>query len=78
MPFLAAEHLPIPTKDLLSWMFDDIKYDIDKPLYIDAANPSQTISARQAKSTIRKLAAGLRNAGLQKGDTVCLHSANHV
>jgi len=22
--------LPIPTKDLISWIFDDPKYDIDK------------------------------------------------
>ena len=78
MPFLAKEHLPLPNKDLLSWIFDDIKYDWEKPLYIDAADPGNSISARQAKSIIRRLAAGLRHAGLREGETVCVHSANHV
>lgn len=32
MPFLATEHIEIPNKDLLSWMFDDQKYDQDKPV----------------------------------------------
>ena len=78
MPFLAKQHVQVPTKDLLSWIFDDIKYDWDKPMYVDASDPSQSISERQAKSIVRKLAAGFRNAGLQPGDTVCLHAANHV
>lgn len=32
MPFLAEEHIKIPNKDLLSWMFDDQKYDQDEPV----------------------------------------------
>jgi hypothetical protein len=32
MPFLAQEQIPIPSKDLLSWMFDEQKYDADKPV----------------------------------------------
>jgi hypothetical protein len=32
MPFLAKEHVPIPTKDLLSWAFDDLSYDWDEPV----------------------------------------------
>jgi 4-coumarate--CoA ligase len=31
-PFLADEHIDIPNKDLLSWMFDEQKYDVDKPV----------------------------------------------
>ena len=30
MPFLAEEHIAIPNKDLLSWIFDDQKYDEEK------------------------------------------------
>jgi 4-coumarate--CoA ligase len=29
MPFLAQEHISVPNKDLLSWMFDDQKHDQD-------------------------------------------------
>jgi 4-coumarate--CoA ligase len=32
MPFLAKEHHPVPTKDLLSWTFDDLSYDWDDPV----------------------------------------------
>lgn len=32
MPFLAEEHIDIPTTDLLSWMFDKQTYDVDKPV----------------------------------------------
>lgn len=32
MPFLAQEHVPIPTTDLLSWMLDSPKYDVDEPV----------------------------------------------
>jgi hypothetical protein len=32
MPFLAEEHIDIPTTDLLSWMFDEQTYDADKPV----------------------------------------------
>jgi 4-coumarate--CoA ligase len=78
MPFLAQTHVDIPKQDLLSWMFDNPQYDIDMPIYIDAANPSRSISCRQAKSLIRRLAAGFREAGVQKGDCVCLHSFNDI
>jgi 4-coumarate--CoA ligase len=32
MPFLAQEHIPIPSQDLLSWMFDHPTYDVDEPV----------------------------------------------
>ncbi|KAL1603854.1 hypothetical protein SLS60_005446 [Paraconiothyrium brasiliense] len=33
MPFLAEEHIRIPGKDLMSWMFDEQTYDPDQPIY---------------------------------------------
>ena len=32
MPFLAEESVPIPPKDILSWMFDETKLDPEKPV----------------------------------------------
>lgn len=32
MPFLAETTVPIPTQDILSWIFDEPKYDLDKPV----------------------------------------------
>ncbi|KAF2679279.1 4-coumarate-CoA ligase-like protein [Lentithecium fluviatile CBS 122367] len=78
MPFLAEEHIAIPNQDLLSWMFDAQGYDADQPVYIDAAEHDRTITSRQAKSIVRKLCAGFKNAGLQKGDCVCMISFNDI
>lgn len=78
MPFLAKEQIDIPTKDLLSWYFDNPEYNHDDPVYIDAANTSRCYTARQAREIIERLCAGFKAAGLKKGDVVCLHSFNDV
>ncbi|KAH8585761.1 hypothetical protein B0O99DRAFT_696168 [Bisporella sp. PMI_857] len=78
MVFKATKYIPITGKDLLSWCFDDIPYDWDKPIYVDPNDPSRTISARQAKLIIRKLVAGFHAAGLKAGDCVCLNSFNDI
>ncbi|KAL2399759.1 Phenylacetyl-CoA ligase epaB [Exophiala dermatitidis] len=78
MPFLAQERVPIPNKDILSWTFDEQHYDQDKPVYLDALDPSRSISSRQARGIIRKLIAGFRAAGVAKGDCVCIHSFNDI
>ncbi|KAF2456282.1 hypothetical protein BDY21DRAFT_348452 [Lineolata rhizophorae] len=78
MPFLAQRTVPISTQDLLSWTFDNPPYDLDKPIYLDCHDPSISFSSRQSKTAIRKIAAGLQNEGLQRGETVCIHSFNDV
>lgn len=78
MPFLAEQHYPVPTKDLLSWTFDNYQHDWDEPIYVDALNPSNAFSARQAHTVIRRLVAGFRHIGLNKGDCVCMHSFNDI
>lgn len=78
MVFKQKDELEVPGKDIISWYFDNSRVDDDKPVYIDADNPKRFYTFAQARSTIRKLAAGLRNLGLEKGDTVCVHSFNDV
>ncbi|KAF2169218.1 hypothetical protein M409DRAFT_20441 [Zasmidium cellare ATCC 36951] len=78
MPLPAESHIPIPTKDILSWCYEKRHfYDQDKPIYIDTAT-DESISASQAYTTIRKLIAGWRALGLKKGDGVAIHSFNHL
>ncbi|KAF2741390.1 acetyl-CoA synthetase-like protein [Polyplosphaeria fusca] len=77
MPFLAQERIHVPTKDILSWAHDGV-FDRNKPLYIDATDPSHNISAVSAEKFIRKLIAGFRRAGLKQGDTVLIHSFNNI
>lgn len=50
-PFLATEHHPVPSKDLLSWTFDDLPYDWDEPVSLPLKPPQhshQTIPLTQA------------------------------
>jgi long-subunit acyl-CoA synthetase (AMP-forming) len=47
-------------------------------VYIDAAQPTRTISSRQAKLITRKICAGFQAIGLQKGDCVCMLSFNDI
>lgn len=37
MPFLAKEQPQIPTQDLISWMFDNPRYDLDQPVPLPAS-----------------------------------------
>ncbi|KAI5357211.1 putative AMP-dependent synthetase/ligase, AMP-binding enzyme domain, ANL domain-containing protein [Septoria linicola] len=78
MPFLAQEHFPLSNKDIVSWTFDHIKYDWDKPIYIDALDDKRFISARKARKLVRQLAAGFKAIGVQKGDCVSIHSLNDI
>ncbi|KAF3034654.1 hypothetical protein E8E12_000371 [Didymella heteroderae] len=79
MPLLAEEHVPIPNNDILSWIYDEPQFDHEKlPVYIDAYNPANLISAAQAKVLIRQLVAGLKHAGINQGDTVLVHAFNSI
>ncbi|CAK1367525.1 unnamed protein product [Cercospora beticola] len=78
MVFKQEVELEFPGKDLISWYFDNPRVKEDKQIYIDADNTKRHYTFAQARSTIRKLAAGFRKAGLKKGDTVCVHSFNDI
>ncbi|KAJ5355535.1 uncharacterized protein N7496_012747 [Penicillium cataractarum] len=78
MIFEPAERTLLPTKDLLSYIFDDPPYDLDKPIYIDVRDPTRSISCNQARKLIRRLVAGLRASGVRPGDCVLIHSFNDI
>jgi 4-coumarate--CoA ligase len=78
MPWLATDRHPLPKEDLLTWAFDHRTYDPDKPIYHDLDNPERTISWRTGRSTVRKLIAGFRAAGLKPGDCVSITSFNDI
>ena len=40
MPFLATDYIPLPTTDLLSWIFDKPLYDEDKPVSLQLLRSS--------------------------------------
>lgn len=69
----------IPISDLVSFALDrQHLYDQNKPLFIDADDPVLSLSASQTIALVSRLVAGLRAAGLKRGDVVLLHLGNHV
>jgi acyl-CoA synthetase (AMP-forming)/AMP-acid ligase II len=74
----SSHKIDLPTKDILSWTFDEPSYDLDKQVFIDAADTSRSVTGNQAKKLIRQLITGFRKSGLQKGDCVCIHSFNDI
>lgn len=64
--------------DLVTWTFGNLGYDQEKKIYVDAENPERSLSALEARSTVRKLVAGFRAEGLKPGDCVCVHAFNDV
>ncbi|PGH06318.1 hypothetical protein AJ79_06561 [Helicocarpus griseus UAMH5409] len=71
---------PPSCKDVLSFVFDDrpSQYEEQRPIYIDAQNPSWTLNAKQFRKLVRLLIAGFKANGLQKGDCVLVHLSNQV
>lgn len=64
--------------DLVSWTFGNENYDQNREIYLDPDNPGRSITASEARSLVRKLVAGFKAVGLQRGDCVCLHAFNDV
>ncbi|KAJ0422950.1 hypothetical protein BJY00DRAFT_62817 [Aspergillus carlsbadensis] len=78
MIFEPERRVPIPATDVLTYLFADPKYDANKPLFVDVANPSRNISYNQARTIIRQLIAGLRAWGVTERDCVAIHSFNDI
>lgn len=93
MPWLHTETYPLPEQDVVSFAFGDPRYDLDKPvcsigqhalqsnpfqIYHDLDDESRTLSHNQGKTIVRKIVAGFRAAGLQKGDCFAITSFNDV
>lgn len=78
MPFKSPHSIELPQTDLITYLFPPNADDLDNPIWLDAANPSSFVSKRQALSYIKRLAAGLKRIGVQKGDIVLMLSPNHI
>lgn len=64
--------------DLVTFTFNGPAQHGERPLYIDADNPSQALNAGQFKLLVRTLIAGLKAHNVQQGDCVLVHMQNNV
>ncbi|KAL4785608.1 hypothetical protein BJX76DRAFT_177967 [Aspergillus varians] len=65
--------------DLLTFCFrGPVSYDEERPLFIDAEAPSSSFNARQFRTLVRTLIAGLKAHHVQRGDCVLVHLGNSI
>lgn len=79
MPYKSRWSIDIPTQSLSTFVFGSSNATLEgKPLIIDAEKPNVYISHHSYREWSKRLARGLRKAGLQNGDRVLLFSGNSV
>ncbi|KIW78010.1 hypothetical protein Z517_07843 [Fonsecaea pedrosoi CBS 271.37] len=78
MPLPTTGDYALSAQDVVSFAFGKPDYDLDRPVFIDATDPSHSLSYRQAKDLVQKLIAGFHAEGLNVGDRVCIHAYNSI
>ena len=70
--------LDIPRCNILSYLYPTNRPISTKPQWIDAADPSNSLSPAQMLSWIKRLAVGLDQLGVKKDAVVMVFTPNHI
>ncbi|RMZ76523.1 hypothetical protein DV738_g4919, partial [Chaetothyriales sp. CBS 135597] len=70
--------LDIPQCNILTYLFGDGQNQPTTPLWIEAANPSHSLSVEQMLSWIKRLGSGLDKLGVPKAGAIMVFSPNHL
>ncbi|GME22542.1 4-coumarate-ligase [Neofusicoccum parvum] len=70
--------LRIQETDLLTYLFPPGQSVSDKPLWIDAANPDNSLSPSQMLRWVKRLAIGLDKIGCARGQAALIYTPNHI
>ncbi|KAF8584758.1 acetyl-CoA synthetase-like protein [Ramaria rubella] len=69
----------IPTKDVISWLFDEPTHDVDAPVFINYDSPSEVFTTKSLITAVRRINRGVRElANVRKGDVVLLCGGNTI
>jgi 4-coumarate--CoA ligase len=72
-------NIEIPPTDLASYVFSaGTAKSRGTPVYFNAEFPSQNFSLAQAETCVKRIAKGLQDLGLKRGDRVLLYSGNKL
>lgn len=78
MPEKSPFQIDIPATDVLSYVFPDGQAPSDKPIWIDAANTSNSLSPKQVLRWVKQLGVGLDKFGVKQNEAVMMYSSNHI
>jgi long-subunit acyl-CoA synthetase (AMP-forming) len=70
--------LDIPETNILSYVFPPGTQPSDKAIWIDAKDPSNSLSLRQALPWIKRIGALLEHLQVPKGEAVMIFTPNHI
>ena len=70
--------LDIPETNILSYIFPSRQEPSDKPIWIDAKEPSHSLSPRQGLKWIKRLGALLEQLQIPRGEAVMIFTPNHI
>ncbi|KAL2817589.1 hypothetical protein BJX63DRAFT_419540 [Aspergillus granulosus] len=71
-------HLPIPKSNLLTYLYPPNTTASSTPIWIDASDPTKSLSPRQALSWVRRLGYGLDRLKVPKASVVLIYTPNHI
>ena len=79
MEYHSPYQIDITVSDIPSFIFAS-RSSVSKksPLYFDAENPTKCYSPEEAEIMVKRIAKGLQNLGLRKGERVLLVSGNQL
>lgn len=79
MPWKSRWHIDIPTVSLPTYLFGAQDATLEeKPIILDAEQPSYCLSNQSYREWSKRLAAGLKARGFQDGDRLLLFSGNTI
>ncbi|ETS75249.1 hypothetical protein PFICI_13733 [Pestalotiopsis fici W106-1] len=70
--------LEIPQSNILSYLFPRSEPVSDEPLWHDAKDDKQNLSARGALQWVKRLSLGLERLGVERGEVVMIYTPNHI
>ncbi|QDS70190.1 hypothetical protein FKW77_006485 [Venturia effusa] len=68
----------IPRTDILSYLFPPGSAISEKPLWLESADPQNSLSPRQALNWVKRLAIGLDRKGVKTQEVVMMLTPNHI
>ena len=79
MPFKSTfPDIDIPKCNILTYLFDDGKPLSTKPLWMNAANPSESLSPAQVLTWVKRFAVGMDKLGIPQDRAVMVFTPNHL
>lgn len=68
----------IPKTDILTYLFPQGSAPLEKPLWLESADPENSLSPRQALNWVKRLAIGLDRKGVKTQEAVMMFTPNHI